>query len=210
MSRNHFTSRSDRTRTISSGAKAQRLPEVNVGAEAPTPGAPIYEMTSRLRNMFALALVVALGVLPLVAQQQPEDRVKAIGGKFLCMCGCSQILTQCNHVGCTVSAAMLKELRQRVDRGESEAAITQAFVQEYGTTVYAEPPKSGFSLIAWAMPVIYFVGGAVLVGFVISRWRKRPQPAGVNAAAPVTASGAKISQEAMERGRAQAARETED
>ncbi|HKI11214.1 MAG TPA: cytochrome c-type biogenesis protein CcmH [Candidatus Acidoferrum sp.] len=162
------------------------------------------------RNLFVLAVVIALGVLPLVAQQQQEDRVKAIGGKFLCMCGCSQVLTQCNHVGCTMSAAMLKELGQRVNRGESEAVITQAFVQEFGTTVYAEPPKSGFSLIAWAMPVVYFVVGAGLVLLVISRWRKRPQAAGVDAAAPVTASGAKISQEAMERGRAQAARETED
>jgi cytochrome c-type biogenesis protein CcmH len=167
-------------------------------------------MGVRRRSVFSFVLMVALGVLPLVAQTQQEDRVKAIGGKFLCMCGCNQILTQCNHVGCTVSAAMLKELRQRVDRGESEASITQAFVQEYGTTVYAEPPKTGFSLIAWAMPVIYFIGGAVLVLFVISRWRKRPQAVGVDAAAPVTASGAKISPEAMERARAQAARETED
>jgi cytochrome c-type biogenesis protein CcmH len=157
-----------------------------------------------------LALVVALGVLPLVAQQQQEDRVKAIGGKFLCMCGCNQILTQCNHVGCTVSAAMLKELRQRVERGESEAAITQAFVQEYGTTVYAEPPKTGFSLVVWAMPAVYFVAGAALVLFVISRWRKRPQAAGADAAAPVKAAGVKISPEAMERGRAQADRETEE
>jgi cytochrome c-type biogenesis protein CcmH len=170
----------------------------------------IYKMGVRRRSVFSFVLMVALGVLPLVAQTQQEDRVKAIGGKFLCMCGCNQILTQCNHVGCTVSAAMLKELRQRVDRGESEASITQAFVQEYGTTVYAEPPKTGFSLIAWAMPVIYFIGGAVLVLFVISRWRKRPQAVGVDAAAPVTASGAKISPEAMERARAQAARETED
>jgi len=162
------------------------------------------------RSLFALALVIGISVLPLVAQQQPADRVKAIGGKFLCMCGCSQVLTQCNHVGCTMSAAMLKNLGDWVNRGDSEATITQAFVQQFGTTVYAEPPKTGFSLIAWAMPIVYFVVGAVLVLFVISRWRKRPQAAGVDATAPVTAAGVKISQEAMERGRAQAARETED
>ncbi len=162
------------------------------------------------RSLFALVVVVALSVLPLIAQQQQSDRVKAIGGKFLCMCGCSQVLTQCNHVGCTMSAAMLKNLGEWVNRGDSEATITQAFVQQFGTTVYAEPPKTGFSLIAWAMPIVYFVVGAVLVLFVISKWRKRPQPAGVDATAPVTASGVKISPEAMERARAQAARETED
>jgi cytochrome c-type biogenesis protein CcmH len=166
-------------------------------------------MISR-RSLFVLALLVAAGVLPLVAQQPPEDRVKAIGGKFLCMCGCSQVLTQCNHVGCTMSAAMLKNLGDWVNRGDSEATITQALVQQFGTTVYAEPPKSGYSMIAWAMPAIYFVIGAALVVFVISRWRKRPQAVGVDATAPVTAAGTKISQEAMERARAQAARETED
>jgi cytochrome c-type biogenesis protein CcmH/NrfF len=164
----------------------------------------------RRRSLFVLALVIAISVLPLVAQQQPADRVKAIGGKFLCMCGCNQVLTQCNHVGCTMSAAMLKNLGEWVNRGDSEATITQAFVQQFGTTVYAEPPKTGYSMIAWAMPAVYFVIGAALVLFVISRWRKRPQAAGVDATAPVTATGVKISQEAMERGRAQAARETED
>ncbi len=162
------------------------------------------------RSLFVLILVIVLSVLPLVAQQQQADRVKAIGGKFQCMCGCSQVLTQCNHVGCTMSAAMLANLGDWVKRGDSEDTITQAFVQQFGTTVYAEPPKSGFSIIAWAMPAIYFVIGAALVIFVISKWRKRPQAVGVDAGAPVTASGAKISPEAMDRARAQAARETED
>ena len=72
------------------------------------------------------------------------------------MCGCSQILTQCNHVGCTMSASMLKELGAMVSRGDSEDKITQAFVQEFGTTVYAEPPAHGFSLVAWLMPVVLF------------------------------------------------------
>src|SRR5208283_4104984 len=144
------------------------------------------------RNLLALVFVAALSVLPLIAQQQQTDRVKAIGGKFQCMCGCSQVLTQCNHVGCTMSASMLKNLGDWVNRGDSEATITQAFVQQFGTTVYAEPPKSGFSMIAWGMPIFYFVVGAALVIFVISRWRKRPQAVGVDAAAPVTASGVKI------------------
>ena len=76
---------------------------------------------------------------------QQTDRARQIGGKFMCMCGCNQVLTQCNHVGCTTSSSMLKELDQYVARGDSETTITQAFVQEFGTKVYAEPPKSGLS-----------------------------------------------------------------
>jgi len=147
----------------------------------------------------ALLLIVPLGA------QDLSDRAKQIGGKFMCMCGCSQVLTQCNHVGCTTSSSMLKGLNQSLASGSSETAITQMFVQEFGTKVYAEPPKSGFSLVAWTLPSIYLILGTLLVVFVISRWRKparEPVAGARNAAA--------IPPELLERARARAARETED
>jgi len=160
------------------------------------------------RRTIACALLLTLAAVPLVTYSvaaQDADRAKQIGGKFMCMCGCNQVLTQCNHVGCTVSTAMLKELDQSLKRGGSETAITQMFVQEFGTKVYAEPPKSGFSLVAWAMPSVYLLVGTVLVIFVISRWRKRPEMRVASAN-----SGNAISPELLERARAQARRDTQD
>lgn len=164
---------------------------------------------TRGRALFAIVSLLALATLPAlvvpVGAQQLSDRAKQIGGKFMCMCGCSQVLTECNHVGCSTSAAMLKELNQSLANGGTEETITQAFLQEFGTKVYAEPPKTGFSLVAWALPTIYLVIGTALVIFVISRWRKRP------AAEPAaTSAGRQVSPELLERARAQAARETED
>ena len=150
-----------------------------------------------------------LAGMPLVftpaGAQQLSAQAKQIGGKFMCMCGCSQVLTECNHVGCSTSAGMLKELNQSLSRGDSEDAITQMFLQEFGTKVYAEPPKSGFSLVAWLMPSVYLLLGTLLVIFVIVRWRKQA----AEPAAPST-KAAGISPELLERTRAQAARETED
>src|ERR1700756_658585 len=127
------------------------------------------------RRLAAFSLMIALtassGALVSTRAQDQTDRAKQIGGKFMCMCGCNQVLTQCNHVGCTTSARMLKELDQAVARGESETEITSAFVQEFGTKVYAEPPKSGLSLVAWMLPSIYLLLGTLLVVFVIWRWR---------------------------------------
>jgi cytochrome c-type biogenesis protein CcmH len=164
---------------------------------------------TKARAIGALALLATLALAPLLVTplgaQQLSDRAKQIGGKFMCMCSCSQVLTQCNHVGCTTSTEMLKELNHSLARGESEDAITQMFVQEFGTKVYAEPPKSGFSLIAWALPSVYLFVGTGVVLFVIARWRKRP----LQQAAP--AGGAPgISAEMLERARAQASRETQD
>ncbi len=161
------------------------------------------------RPIAAIAMLAILAMGPLlitsVGAQQLSDRAKQIGGKFMCMCGCSQVLTECNHVGCSTSAAMLKELNQSLSGGNSEDAITQMFVQEFGTKVYAEPPKSGFSLVAWVLPSVYLFVGAGVVIFVIARWRKRPaQEASLAGGAPG------ISPELLERARARASRETQD
>jgi len=42
---------------------------------------------------------------------------------------------------------MLKEVDQQIAKGETDDQILQAFVKAYGTQVYTEPPKSGFSLV---------------------------------------------------------------
>src|SRR5258708_2504914 len=162
---------------------------------------------SAVRPLAAILFFAAasLPLLPAPAVAQQTDRAKQIGGKFMCMCSCSQVLTQCNHIGCTTSTAMLKELNQSLARGDSEDTITQMFVQEFGTKVYAEPPKSGFSLVAWALPSVYLFVGTGVVIFVIARWRKRP----AQQVAP--AGGAPgISAEMLERARARASRETQD
>jgi cytochrome c-type biogenesis protein CcmH/NrfF len=93
-----------------------------------------------------------------------------------------------------------------VARGDSETAITSAFVQEFGTKVYAEPPRSGLSLVAWSLPTVYLLLGTLLVIFVIWRWRSRALHPSV-----ATASGApKISAHDLESARRRVAQETED
>jgi cytochrome c-type biogenesis protein CcmH len=164
---------------------------------------------TKARSIAGLALLTLFATTPLLitplGAQQLTDRAKQVGGKFMCMCSCSQVLTECNHVGCTTSASMLKELSVALTRGDSEDAVTQMFVQEFGTKVYAEPPKSGFSLVAWVLPSVYLFGGAGVVILVILRWRKRPaQVIGS------TGGAACISAELLERARAQASRETQD
>jgi cytochrome c-type biogenesis protein CcmH len=165
-------------------------------------------MTKRRVAAFSLVLALSASSAALLssrAQAQQADRAKQIGGKFMCMCSCNQVLTQCNHVGCTTSASMLKELDGWVARGDSETVISSAFVQEFGTKVYAEPPKSGLSLVAWSLPSIYLLLGTLLVIFVIWRWRSRAMPP------RATAGGASgISAQDLERARRRVSQETED
>ena len=168
---------------------------------------------TRFRACVAFSVFLLIAAVPLIttpAGAQQTDHAKQLGGKLICgvgttICSCKQILTQCNHVGCMNSGMMLKTLDAKVANGDPDESILQGFVLEFGTAVLAEPPKTGFSLLAWWLPSIYLVLGTVLVIFVISRWRKRPGPQAATAG-----RGPAISAELLERARAQASRETQD
>ncbi|MGH9519177.1 MAG: cytochrome c-type biogenesis protein CcmH, partial [Terriglobales bacterium] len=51
----------------------------------------------------------------------------------------------------------------------------QSFVQEYGTTVLANPTKQGFNLLAWVIPWVAAGFGLALVMFFVRRFRQAPQ-----------------------------------
>ena len=169
---------------------------------------------TKARAIAAVAVVAMFAIAPLlitpIGAQQLSDRAKQMGMKIKCMCrGCDMAAGICSHPGgafsgpCETAKAMLKEVDQHVAKGETDEQILRAFVQEYGTQVYAEPPKSGFSLVAWILPSVYLFAGTGVVVFVIVRWRKRP-------AQQATCGAPGISPELLERARAQASRETQD
>lgn len=169
---------------------------------------------SILKRIAFLLLLVAFASAPLVtAQVGYSQRAKEIGMHLKCMCkGCDMSAGGCAHPGgafsgpCDTAKSMLKEVDQHLAKGESEQQIIDAFVAEYGTVVYVEPPKKGFGLVAWLMPVFYAVAGLAILVFVVRKWALRPP------AAPATpaGSGPAIHNDALDRARAQAARETED
>jgi cytochrome c-type biogenesis protein CcmH/NrfF len=159
-----------------------------------------------------LVVLAAVGAGPLVtAQLGYSQRAKEIGTHLKCMCrGCDMSAGLCAHPGgsfsgpCDTAKSELKEIDQHLAKGESEQQIIDAFVAEYGTGVYVEPPKKGFGLVAWLMPVFYSVVGLSVVVFVVRKWAVRS--ASHEGAPPAAA----VHDEALDRARAQAARETED
>ena len=123
---------------------------------------------------FLVFAVILLLLTPATAQR--TDRAKALSHRLICMCGCGQILGECNHVSCPVSPVMLKKLDDEVASGKSDDLILQSFVQEYGAQVLAEPPAKGFNWLAWVMPFAVLGFGFLIVRTVITRWH-RPAPA---------------------------------
>jgi len=171
---------------------------------------------TKARAMAAITILGMLATGPLLTAplgaQQLSERAKQVGTKIKCMCrGCDMPAATCSHPGgafsgmCDTAKGMLKEVDRHIAKGETDEQIMQAFVQEYGTQVYTEPPKTGFSRVAWVFPKVCLLVGAGLVVLVIARWRRRPAPL-----AALAGGAPGISAELLERARAQASRETQD
>jgi cytochrome c-type biogenesis protein CcmH len=151
-----------------------------------------------------LHLIPALLVATLLLLGAGDDstRIDRIGHQMMCVCGCNQILLECNHVGCSYSTRMRDELTAAVTRGDSDNGVLQWFIQTYGTTVLTVPTNRGFNRIAWIMPYFALVMGIALVVFIVLVWKKRPLA--VHASVPAAVRGAEL-----DRFRDQARRETQ-
>jgi cytochrome c-type biogenesis protein CcmH/NrfF len=153
-------------------------------------------------SVFVLLLAAAFLSAPLFAQApvQTTDRAHTIGKQLMCTCGCGDTAGSCSHPGaafsgpCEVAKAKLKEVDERISRGESDQSILQAFVQEYGEAALAAPPARGLNWFAYTFPAVAFAIGLGLVIMIIRVWH-RPQVA--------TASGPAVSPEMLEHVRRQ-------
>src|ERR1700690_1504334 len=145
-------------------------------------------MTTRpipfLRRAFHCALL-CLAVFLFAGAGDPASRFKDLGHQLMCICGCNQILLECNHVGCPDSDMMRNELMAAVSRGDSDSLVEQSFVQKYGPTVLAAPTTTGFNRTAWIVPFVALGIGMVTVVLVVRAWKNRPAPAIADGLRPV-------------------------
>jgi len=140
-----------------------------------------------LRRMLHCA-VLCLAVFGLAGASDPASRFTAIGHQLMCICGCGQVLLECNHVGCPDSDGMRTELSAAIGRGDNDSLILQGFVQKYGPTVLAAPTTKGFDRAAWIMPFVALALGFGLVILVVRAWKNRPEPAIAGGLRPTTSA----------------------
>ena len=156
-------------------------------------GAPLLASFARSgRRKLASAIVLCAAVFALLGAGDPGTRFTEIGHQMMCICGCNQILLECNHVGCPDSDRMRNELMASLTRGDSDSLVEQGFVQKYGPTVLAAPTTKGFDRAAYIMPFAALILGFGLIVLVIRAWKSRPAPAIADGLRPVR--GAELEQ----------------
>ncbi|MGC9197490.1 MAG: cytochrome c-type biogenesis protein [Acidobacteriaceae bacterium] len=118
-------------------------------------------------------LLIVFVAFTMLGATSPSARFQRLGHDLMCTCGCSEILLECNHVGCTYSTAEIADLRAQLSSGASDAQIFKFFVSKYGPTVLAEPIRGGFDDVAWVGPFAFLLLGVLLILILLRIWQKR-------------------------------------
>ena len=121
----------------------------------------------RLAFISLLAACALAGVLPGWAAGPPN--AADLEAELVCPV-CETTLDQSNA---PVAERMKAFIRQRIAAGETEDQIKDELVDQFGAGVLATPPKSGFGLLAWLIPLTALFGGAIAVGLAIRAWSHR-------------------------------------
>jgi cytochrome c-type biogenesis protein CcmH/NrfF len=138
------------------------------------------------------AVAVSTAVFLLLGAGDPAERFSEIGHQMMCVCGCNQILLECNHIGCPASDGMRNELMVSVTRGDSDSLVEQSFVQKYGPVVLAAPTTKGFDRVAYITPFAALILSLGLMVLVIRAWKNRAAPSIADNLRPI--HGAKLEQ----------------
>ena len=130
-----------------------------------------------IRALALAVLVAALAAASGVAAPSPAQ----LESELVCpVCG-----TTLDQSDAPVAQRMKQYIRRRLAAGATEAQIKAELVDQFGPGVLAEPPKSGFDLLAWLVPLGVLVGGAVGVGAIAWGWSRRRADGAPAASAPL-------------------------
>ena len=126
----------------------------------------------RLVGLLLLALVLAASAA--ASEQKPTPA--ELESELVCPV-CESTLDTSNA---PVALRMKAFIRERIAAGDTKSEIKAALVEQFGPAVLAVPPKRGFELIAWLLPLAGLALGVVVVGLVAWRWSRRvsdePEP----------------------------------
>ncbi len=129
-------------------------------------------------GLACLLAVTMLGANASAGTAVDEARFGRIGHQMMCVCGCSQILLECNHVGCPDSSRMIGELREQLsgpNAAGADSLIENWFVAKYGATVLAAPMRGGFDNVAWIVPIALFILATIGTAFLVRAWAAKQQ-----------------------------------
>jgi cytochrome c-type biogenesis protein CcmH len=135
-----------------------------------------------MRRAAVVLAALVLAAPALASEERPT--LSELEGEVMCPT-CDTTLDQSSS---PIANRMRAFVRERIEAGDSKSEIKAALVDEFGEQVLASPPKRGFNLLAWVLPLVALVAGALVLAVAARRWSRSREPAAAAApAAPLDA-----------------------
>ena len=116
-----------------------------------------------------------------------DKNVQTLEKRLRCSCGCGLDIYTCRTTDftCTYSPALHKQVLAMLGNGKSAQQVIDAFVAQYGQAALMAPPKRGFNLLGYFVPMfVILVAGTVLVRVLLNWTRKAKVAAPASSATP--------------------------
>jgi cytochrome c-type biogenesis protein CcmH len=123
-------------------------------------------------RLLALALAALLLVAPAAASENHPTQGE-LESELMCPICAGETLAQSD----TAPAQRIKAyIASRIAAGATKSQIKDELVTQWGQRILAAPPRHGFNLLAWVLPLVGIVGGAGILGILAWRWTRVREP----------------------------------
>ena len=118
-------------------------------------------------RLAALALAALVLAAPAAASEQRPTAAE-LESELVCPV-CESTLDTSNA---PVALRMKAFIRARIAAGDTKSEIKAALVDQFGESVLAVPPRRGFELVAWLLPLAGLAIGVVVVAALAWHWSR--------------------------------------
>jgi cytochrome c-type biogenesis protein CcmH len=134
-----------------------------------------------MKLFVGVAIALVLATAPAAWASEAHPTLAELEGEVMCP-ACHTTLDQSSS---PVARQIERFISRRIAAGDSKSEIKDRLADEYGPSILAAPPKEGFDLLAWLLPLVGILGGALVLAALAWRWSRAREPAPVARLDPV-------------------------
>jgi cytochrome c-type biogenesis protein CcmH len=121
-----------------------------------------------VRGVLAATLLALLFAAPAAASER-HPTLNELEHEVMCPT-CHELLA---FSDAPVADRIRAFVRRRIKAGDTKSEIKHRLVSEFGEAVLAAPPRHGFDLLAWLLPLLGLAGSGAAILVLARRWTRQ-------------------------------------
>jgi cytochrome c-type biogenesis protein CcmH len=123
-----------------------------------------------MKSLVALAAALALVVAAPAAASEQHPTLLELEDQVMCPVCAGETLAQSDS---PAAQQVKRNIQKWIAAGDTRSEIKRKLVADYGPQILAAPPRHGFDLLAWALPLAGILGAAGVMALLAWRWSRR-------------------------------------